>query len=86
METTQCPRCQCRMSRVLETRQTEIFGLLVIRRKRSCRHCKKQFITKETIDENVEIFQPNKKNKPTEQPPDLPPITNSSSEDNPFFS
>ena len=61
MESTQCPRCESKMSSILETRKITIQGILIIRRTRKCGHCEKQFHTKEVVDKEVEVFQPGKK-------------------------
>jgi len=62
IETTECPRCACIQSTVRETRQIEFNGHRSIVRVRTCRHCKKNFRTREIVDENIRL-----KNRPTAQ-------------------
>lgn len=79
MESLECPRCGCRMSKVLETRWLDVGTKSIKVRKRQCRHCKKQYLSKEVIDSNIEL-PTHSRRKPKPAPkPDLPP------DDNPFL-
>lgn len=52
-DTTACPRCNCKMSKVLETRNIMVDGGYLTIRVRLCRHCGKRFRTKEVVDANI---------------------------------
>ena len=49
MDSTACPRCACRMSKVIETRNVNFQGQYLRVRIRLCRNCKISFRTKETV-------------------------------------
>ena len=54
-ESTQCPRCGCAMSQVVESRSGTINGYVIRVRVRVCRYCHKMFRTKEVADESVKL-------------------------------
>ena len=85
MEALQCPRCNGKYSKVLETRKATILGQQIIVRIRLCRHCMEQYRTKEIVDPEIdETFRKGRKKKvdtPPTPPTDLPPT----STDNPFL-
>lgn len=84
MEALQCPRCNGKYSKVLETRKATILGQQIIVRIRLCRHCDEQYRTKEIVDHEIdETFRQGRKKKiEIPSPPIDPPP---SSPENPFF-
>lgn len=81
MESLECPRCGCVMSRVLETRWIEVRTKHIKIRVRECRHCKKQYRSKEIVDLDVKLpAKSRSKPKPVEEEQPKPP-----SSDNPFL-
>lgn len=55
LESSQCPRCACWHSRVVETRVGSINGHPIRMRVRVCRYCHLMFRTKEIVDPEVKL-------------------------------
>lgn len=55
-----CPNCGSRMSRVLETREVNVFGLIFKARIRSCSRCGKHYRTREVTDDTIVLPHRNK--------------------------
>jgi hypothetical protein len=68
-ESSQCPRCGCWHSRVIETRIGSIRGYPVRVRVRACRHCYHTFRTKEIVDNEVKLPQRHRPAAPEEPLP-----------------
>lgn len=67
MESLQCPRCNGKWSKVIETRHATIHGFHLIIRIRQCSHpsCGKQYRTKEIVDQ--ELILPSNNDRRTEE-------------------
>lgn len=75
---TCCPYCECGHSSVLESRKSVFKGKILRVRIRLCRHCKRRFRTKETVDQDIHYPVSTERQKPKEEskPIPAPPPTN----------
>lgn len=55
LEALKCPRCYCKHSKVLETRNCHVQGGVIRVRVRQCRNCNKQFRSKEVTDQSLTL-------------------------------
>jgi len=55
VETIECPHCGSKLSATLESRPIVLNGHTIRIRRRLCRHCKRQFKTKEFVDQKIQF-------------------------------